>query len=124
MTRRDEVEALLVELDDSNTISSDKNERAAKAIRSLLADNDYFREMPSLAVYVQALRDADALRKIRIAMAKIADAAVMLDNGMFRIEGTGEYYDVAVAEDAVNEIREALELAEARDEVAPAGVVL
>lgn len=129
MTDRKKIEEVLARLERAHKMGVSSAEAApdstswgegAVAIRALLADNDYFREMPSLAVYVQAQKDAQALAKVRVAMAKIADAAVVLDNGMFRIEGTGEYFDVAVTEDAVNEIREALEQAEAPDEGAPA----
>lgn len=45
--------------------STEASTMACQTIRGLLADNDYFREMPSLAAYVKGQEDAAKLAAIQ-----------------------------------------------------------
>lgn len=67
MADRKKIDALLERID--RTVEAQGPDSlwvdSAQAIRDLLADNDYFREMPTLAVYVKAQEDAKKLEKIR-----------------------------------------------------------
>lgn len=108
MTDRAKIEALLVELDDSNTVSRLKNEQAASAIRSLLADNDYFRQSPNFAFYAKGLDDRKKLIRIEGELEKVEDAASRI-NGEIALEGSGEYHEVRVAEEVLGSIRRILD---------------
>lgn len=108
MTDRAKIDVLLVELDDSNTVSRLKNEQAASAIRSLLADLDYFRQSPNLAFYAKGLEDRKKLIRIEGELEKVEDAASRI-NGQIMLEGSGEYHEVAVAEEVFDAIRQILD---------------
>jgi hypothetical protein len=104
MADRRKVDEVLAELDDSNTLSSYKNERAAAVIRELLSDLEYFRSMPSLAVYVRAQSDRKKLERIEEILDDLKAHIVFNDKGQVVLQGSGEYHDVLETEEALDRI--------------------
>lgn len=105
MADRSKIEAVLAELDELiPRATRPLPARTAEAIRDLLADNDYFREMPSLAAYVKGQEDAAKLARIEARLEALREHVAVSETGAVLLEGTGEYFDVLKASEALEDL--------------------